>query len=108
MICLVTRQQELFENDFYKPMSVEDSLKEISSWNMIQFDTEGTGLDCHIAKMLTMQFGKVDKSIQIVVDLTTIDPLLYKDVLEKGFLIGHNLKYDIKMLFLVYWRFCYE
>lgn len=101
MVYLVTQQQELFENDFYKLMSVEDSLKEISSWNMIQFDTEGTGLDCHIAKMLTMQFGKVDKSIQIVVDVTTINPLLYKDVLEKGFLIGHNLKYDIKMLFAV-------
>ena len=101
MVYIVTQQQELFENDFYKLISVEDSLKEISSWNMIQFDTEGTGLDCHIAKMLTMQFGKVDKSIQIVVDVTTINPLLYKDVLEKGFLIGHNLKYDIKMLFAV-------
>ena len=101
MIYLVTGQQELFENDFYRPMSVEASLKELSSWKMIQFDTEGTGLDCHIARMLTMQFGKTDKSIQIVVDLTTIDPLLYKDILEKGFLIGHNLKYDIKMLFAV-------
>ena len=101
MIYLVTSQQQLFDNPSYQLMSVEDSIKEISSWNMIQFDTEGTGLDCHIAKMLTMQFGKTDKSIQIVVDLTTIDPLLYKDVLEQGFLIGHNLKYDVKMLFAV-------
>ena len=101
MIYLVTSQQQLFDNLAYQLMSVEDSIKEISSWNMIQFDTEGTGLDCHIAKMLTMQFGKTDKSIQIVVDLTTIDPLLYKDVLEQGFLIGHNLKYDVKMLFAV-------
>lgn len=101
MIYLVTQRQELFENPLYQIMSVEDSLKEIASWTMIQFDIEGTGLDCHIAKMLTMQFGKIDKSIQIVVDVTTIDPLLYKDVIEKGFLIGHNLKYDVKMLFAV-------
>lgn len=101
MIFLVTLQQQLFDNPAYQLMSVEDSIKEISSWKMIQFDTEGTGLDCHIAKMLTMQFGKTDKSIQIVVDVTTVDPLLYKEVLENGFLIGHNLKYDIKMLFAV-------
>lgn len=101
MIYLVTRSQELFDRDDYKIISVEESIKEISSWSMIQFYTEGTGLDCHIAKMLTMQFGKPDKSIQIVVDVTTINPLLYKEVLEKGFLIGHNLKYDIKMLFAV-------
>lgn len=101
MIFLVTRQLELFDGEFYSRMTVEDSIKEISSWKMIQFDTEGTGLDCHIAKMLTMQFGKTDKSIQIVVDVTTINPLLYKDVIENGFLIGHNLKYDIKMLFAV-------
>jgi len=101
MIYLVTNQQELFDNPAYQLMSIEDSIKEISSWKMIQFDTEGTGLDCHIAKMLTMQFGNLEKTIQIVVDVTTIDPLLYKDVIEKGFLIGHNLKYDIKMLFAV-------
>lgn len=101
MIYLVSSQQQAFDNPAYQRMSIEDSIKEISSWKMIQFDTEGTGLDCHIAKMLTMQFGKPDKSIQIVVDVTTINPLLYKEVLEKGFLIGHNLKYDIKMLFAV-------
>lgn len=101
MIYLVSNQQNLFSNTYYSSMTIEDSIKEISSWKMIQFDTEGTGLDCHIAKMLTMQFGKPDKSIQIVVDVTTINPLIYKEVIEKGFLIGHNLKYDIKMLFAV-------
>lgn len=101
MIYLVSNQQSLFSNTNYSLMTVEESIKEISSWKMIQFDTEGTGLDCHIAHMLTMQFGKTDKSIQIVVDVTTINPLLYKEVIEKGFLIGHNLKYDIKMLFAV-------
>lgn len=101
MIWLVSKQAELFDNPLYKIVSVEESLKELSTWKLIQFDTEGTGLDCHIAKMLTMQFGKSDKSLQIVVDVTTIDPLIYKDILEKGFLIGHNFKYDCKMLFAI-------
>ena len=101
MTFLVSGQQQLFESEVYSMMTVEESLKEIASWKMIQFDTEGTGLDCHIAKMLTMQFGNIDKSMQIVVDVTTVNPLLYKDVIENGFLIGHNLKYDIKMLFAV-------
>ena len=99
MIWLVSKQKELFDNPLYKIVSVEESLKELNTWKLIQFDTEGTGLDCHIAEMLTMQFGKSDKSLQIVVDVTTINPLLYKDILEKGFLIGHNFKYDCKMLF---------
>lgn len=101
MIYLVTRTQELFNNDLYTIISVDKSIEIIKSWSMIQFDTEGTGLDCHIAKMLTMQFGSPDKSTQIVVDVLTINPLLYKEVLEKGFLIGHNIKYDIKMLMVV-------
>lgn len=101
MIYLVSKQQELFENEIYQYMSVEDSIKELKTWKLIQFDTEGTGLDCHIAKMLTMQFGNKDKTTQIVVDVTTVDPLHYKDILENSFLIGHNIKYDIKMLFAV-------
>lgn len=101
MIYLVTGQQEIFSNDAYKIITVGESIKEISSWKIIQFDTEGTGLDCHIAKMLTMQFGNADKSIQIVVDVTTVNPLSYKEILENRFLVGHNLKYDIKMLFAV-------
>ena len=110
MVYLVTTQQELFSRDDYQIISAEESLEMMKEWQMVQFDTEGTGLDCHIAKMLTMQFGKADKSIQIVVDVTTINPLLYKPVLEEKFLIGHNLKYDFKMLFAVgiYPMRCYD
>lgn len=101
MIFLVTAQQELFDNEDYKIISVEESLEMMKDWKTIQFDTEGTGLDCHIAKMLSMQFGSWDKSVQIVVDVTTISPQEYKDILEHRLLIGHNLKYDIKMLMAV-------
>lgn len=110
MIYFVSSQQSLFESEYYKMMSVEESLSLISSWRIFQFDTEGTGLDCHLAKILLMQFGSMDKSTQIVVDCTTVDPLLYKDVLEQGFLVGQNLKYDAKMLMSlgIFIRRCYD
>lgn len=69
MIYFVSKQQSLFESENYKPLSIEESIEMIKSWKIFMFDTEGTGLDCHIAKVLLMQFGKMDKSIQIVVDL---------------------------------------
>ena len=40
MIYLVTADQELFENNIYKNISVEESLAMMKDWNMIQFDTE--------------------------------------------------------------------
>ena len=46
-----------------------------------------------------MQFGNKDKSIQIVVDCTTIDPKLYKEILESHFIIGQNLKFDLQWLY---------
>lgn len=98
MIYLVTKRLEIFNSDCYTIIDIPQSLEILKEWGMLQFDTEGTGLDCHIAKLLSLQFGKCDKSIQIVVDLTTINIQYYKEILETKYLIGHNLKYDIKML----------
>ena len=110
MIYFVSKQQSLFESENYKLLSIEESIEMIKSWKIFMFDTEGTGLDCHIAKVLLMQFGKMDKSIQIVIDCTTVDPLLYKEVIEQGFLVGQNLKYDAKMLMAIgiFIRKCYD
>ena len=110
MIYLVSNQSTLFNSEQYKQISIEESLEILKSWKIFMFDTEGTGLDCHIAKVLLMQFGKMDKSIQIVVDCTTVNPLLYKDILEQGFLVGQNLKYDAKMLMAmgIFIRRCYD
>ena len=110
MIYFVSKQQSLFESKNYKPLSIEESIEMIKSWKIFMFDTEDTGLDCHIAKVLLMQFGKLDKSIQIVVDCTTVDPLLYKEVIEHSFLVGQNLKYDAKMLMAIgiFMKKCYD
>ena len=43
MIFLVTTQQELFDRDDYKIISVEESLQMMKDWEVIQLDTETTG-----------------------------------------------------------------
>lgn len=99
MIYLVTDNQQLFENDIYKIISVEESLAIMKDWKMIQFDTETLGKDPHVGSLLLAQFGSIDKSIQIVVDCTTISILKYKEVLESNYLIGQNLKFDLQWLY---------
>ena len=99
MIYLVSSNQELFDDSDYKHISVEESLDIIKSWNLIQFDTETSGRDAHIDKLLCAQFGNKTADIQIVVDCVTIDIKLYKDVLESKLVIGQNLKFDLQFLY---------
>lgn len=80
-------------------MSLEDALKEVSSWDRVQFDTETSGRDAHICKVLCAQFGNKAKDIQIVVDCETVDLINFKEILETKLIIGHNLKFDIQFLF---------
>lgn len=99
MVYLVSNQLELFTSSNYKRMSVEDSIKVIESFNIIQFDTETSGLDCHINTLLCAQFGNDALDVRIVVDCTTVSIRLYKKVIESKCIIGQNLKFDIKFLF---------
>ena len=99
MIYLVSSNQELFDDSDYKHISVEESLDIIKSWNLIQFDTETSGRDAHIDKLLCAQFGNKTADIQIVVDCVTTDIKLYKDVLESKLVIGQNLKFDLQFLY---------
>lgn len=102
MIYLVSDKIDIQADDIRK-MSVEDSLALISSWPVVQFDTETTGLDCHLCDLVSLQFGykdfKTNEQISVVVDCRSIDPKLYKEVVEASYLIGHNLKFDLKFLY---------
>lgn len=95
MIYLVSNQTELFPNEFYNLMTVEKSLELLNSWEEIQFDTETSGRNPHLCKILCIQFGHDD--IQIVVDCSTIDILAYKNILETKLLIGQNLKNNFSL-----------
>lgn len=99
MIYFVSAQSELFESNEYSKLSIEESLLMLNQWKMFQFDTETTGRDAHINNVLMMQFGDMEGKDQIVVDITTISPLIYKDYIESHFMVGQNLKFDLKFLF---------
>lgn len=99
MIYLVTGQKELFDNPEYTIISIGESLRILNTFNVIQFDTETKGKDCHIGELLCAQFGNKAKDIQIVVDCTTVNIKRYKDVLENKFIIGQNLKFDLQWLY---------
>ena len=99
MIYLVTGQKELFNSDKYEYLSVEESLQLLDSCKILQYDSETSGLDCHLGKILCVQFGNKEQDFQIVVDTTTVNVSLYKEVLETKYLIGHNLKFDLQWLY---------
>lgn len=99
MIYLVTGNIELFESSVYKIISVEDSLSMLSSWNMIQCDTETTGTYPKLDKLLCAQFGNIEGDIQIVIDCITIDIRKYKNILEDKYLIFQNGKFDLQFFY---------
>lgn len=69
------------------------------SWDEVQFDSETSGRNPHICKLLCVQFGNDAADMQIVVDTTTIDIRLYKEILETKLLITVNGKFDYQFLF---------
>lgn len=99
MIYLVTMHQEMFQNDAYQCIGIGTSLDMIESWGHIQFDTETSGRDCHLCKLLCAQFGNPAGDIQIVVDCESIDIREYKKVLEEKLLILQNAKFDLQFLY---------
>ena len=99
MIYLVSENRQLFQSEHYEMISREKSVEIIQSWDIVQFDTETSGRDPHICKILCAQFGNREAGIQIVVDTTTTNILLYKDILETKLIVGHNLKFDIQFLY---------
>ena len=99
MIYFVTLQKELFSDSDYKCITAEESLQIMKSWNLIQVDTETSGRDPRICKLLCIQFGNDKTDIRIVVDTSTIDVRLYKELLENHRLLFQNGKFDIQFLF---------
>ena len=82
MIYLVTANQELFESNLYKYISVEESIEMMGAWNKVQYDSETNGRDAHVNHLLCAQFGNKEANAQIVVDCSTIDIKRYKGILE--------------------------
>lgn len=97
-IYLVTGQKQLFDNDTYTIIGVEESLRLLAPLTVVGLDTETEGFSPFLKKLLLLQLGNRD--FQVVIDCTTVDVRLYKDYLESDRLfIGWNLKFDVKFLF---------
>ena len=99
MIYFVSNQQELFGREGIENISIEDSLKMLEDTDMVQYDSETTGRDARLCDLLCIQFGDIQGENQIVVDCSTVDVRLYKDIFESKWLIGHNLKFDLQFLY---------
>ena len=99
MIYLVSGQQELFGNEHYSKISIAESLTMMGSWNVVQLDSETTGRDSHLCNFLCVQFGNDAQDARIVVDTTTVDIKLYKDILESKLCVLQNGKFDLQFFF---------
>lgn len=99
MIYLVTQQKEIFQNSDYVVISARESLNMMSSWNVMQVDSETTGRDPRLCDFLCVQFGNDKADAQIVVDCTTVDIRQYKDLLESKLCIFHNAKFDLQFFY---------
>lgn len=99
MIYFVTQNKELFDNEVYSIINVKECLQLLWSMPIIQFDSETTGRDAHVNKVLCIQFGNDSINCRIVVDTSTISISLFKDVLEEKYLILQNAKFDLQFLY---------
>lgn len=100
MIYVVTGNREFFKWDDFKYIDVDESLALLKDFNkVIQVDSETDGRDAHINRVLCLQLGNSDRSVQIVIDATTVDLKLYKDALEESLLIFQNGKFDLQFLY---------
>ena len=98
MVYLVTKSQELFDNEAYKIIGVDESLSLLEPLRIVGLDTETSGLSCHKDKLLSLQLGCFD--FQVVIDCLTIDVRLYKDYIESDRLfLFHNAKFDLQWLY---------
>jgi DNA polymerase-1 len=97
MIYLVTNQQGLFTPVGYSMCTIEESIEYLKTLEVIAFDTETRGFDPYTCELLSMQLGDGEK--QFVVDCLTVNPKIYKELLETKELIMHNAKFDLRFLY---------
>lgn len=99
MIYFVTNQTSLFDLPDITQITADESIKMMESWASVQYDSETQGKNSRLCDLLCVQFGNKEGDVQIVVDTTTVDIRLYKNILEQKLVIGHNLKFDLQFLY---------
>lgn len=97
MIYYVSNAPLLFSK--LKRISEKESLELLEKCDVLQFDSETSGRDCHVCDLLCIQFGSDKYDFQIVVDTSTVDVNIYKDILESKLLVLQNAKFDLQFLY---------
>jgi DNA polymerase I-like protein with 3'-5' exonuclease and polymerase domains len=77
-------------------VTVAESLTYLQRLDEVYLDTETTGLDPLIDKVLLLQLGDKDK--QFVVDISTVNISSYKALIERKVIVIHNAKFDLGFL----------
>ena len=99
MVYLVTANKELFENNNYTIIGVDESLSLLSSLEIISVDTETGGLDEYTKDLKSVQLG--NKNFQIVIDTSTVDIKKYKELFESNKLfLFWNALFDLRFLYV--------
>ncbi len=84
-----------FINQQHQLEGVLDKLMSLDSWGM---DTETTGLDAHVDKVILLQIGRPELGFIVdtrYVDISSLRPFFTNPNIRK---IDHNLKFDYKMV----------
>lgn len=98
MIYLVSAEARVFTSPNIKQVSVAESLRLLSTLEVVGTDTETSGLSPWSDNLLLVQLGC--KDFQVVIDTRTIDIMLYKDFLESDRLfLFWNAKFDLQWFF---------
>jgi ribonuclease D len=77
--------------------TVKESLEYLSQLDEIGVDTETKGFDPYTKEVLSLQLG--DDKKQFVIDATTVDIRVYKELLETKLVILQNAKFDLRFLY---------
>ena len=88
--------EPLIISDKWNVSTVDKCLEYFKSHEFIAVDTETTGKDWNIKKIICLQIG--DDKNQFVIDTRVVDILLFKNLLESTTSILHNAKFDYKFL----------
>lgn len=81
----------------YSMATVEEALDYLKTLDVLGFDSETKGFDPYTCELISIQIGDGDK--QFVVDCSTVNINLFKELLETKELIMHNAKFDLKFLY---------
>jgi len=97
MIYLVTNQREMFTPVGYSMATPQEAIDYLKNLDIIAYDSETRGFDPYTCELISIQLGDGDK--QYVVDTSTVNINLFKELLETKELIMHNAKFDLKFLY---------